>query len=397
MIRRRQHRNKKYILVIAVVVFALFIAAICILLLCDKDAAKVNSNENIAAIASNQELSLDERVDCIVNNMSDSEKVGQMLMIGIQGTRVDDDTSYMLNEYAIGGVILFDRNMQSQEQVLNLNKKLQESRHGELPLFIAVDEEGGKVARMKDSFEPPPSQREIADSKDFQQAEKWAEYTANGLKNMGFNVNFAPVADVGNDEAGRMYSADPEMVSNFVKAAVQGYEKKNILCTIKHFPGLGKGEADTHDNFVQVNADMDRLQAQDLLPFREMFQQGNQDNFWVMVTHVTYSALDAKNPASMSSVVMTNLLRNQLGYNGIVITDDVDMGAIAKHYSFKDVGVKAVQAGADIVLVCHEYDHEIEVYNGILSAVRDGSISKDRIDSSVKRIVRAKLMHLQPA
>ena len=94
---------------------------------------------------------------------------------------------------------------------------------------------------------------------------------------------------------------------------------------------------------------------------------------------------------------MTNLLRNQLGYNGIVITDDVDMGAIAKHYSFKDVGVKAVQAGADIVLVCHEYDHEIEVYNGILSAVRDGSISKDRIDSSVKRIVRAKLMHLQPA
>ena len=178
---------------------------------------------------------------------------------------------------------------------------------------------------------------------------------------------------------------------------MRGYEKKNILCTIKHFPGLGKGEADTHDNFVQVNADLDTLQAQDLLPFREMFQQGNQDNFWIMVTHVTYSALDAKNPASMSEVVMTNLLRNQLGYNGIVITDDVDMGAIAKHYSFADVGVQAVQAGADIVLVCHDYDHEIEVYNGILSAVRDGSISKDRIDSSVKRIVRAKLMHLQSA
>ena len=397
MIRRRQHRNRKNILVIAVVVLALLIAAIYILLLRDIDAAKVTSNENIAAIASNQELSLDERVDRIVNNMSDAEKVGQMLMIGIQGTRVDDDTSYMLNEYAIGGVILFDRNMQSQEQVLSFNKHLQESRHGELPLFIAIDEEGGKVARMKDSFEPPPSQWKIADSKDFQQAEKWAEYTADRLKNMGFNVNFAPVADVGNDEAGRMYSDDPEMVSNFVKAAVQGYGKKNILCTIKHFPGLGKGEADTHDNFVQVNADMDTLQAQDLLPFREMFQQGNQDNFWVMVTHVTYSALDAKNPASMSEVVMTNLLRNQLGYNGIVITDDVDMGAIAKHYSFADVGVKAVQAGADIVLICHEYDHEIEVYNGILSAVRDGSISKDRIDSSVKRIVRAKLMHLQSA
>ena len=397
MIRRRQHRNRKNILVIAVVVLALLIAAIYILLLRDIDAAKVTSNENIAAIASNQELSLDERVDRIVNNMSDAEKVGQMLMIGIQGTRVDDDTSYMLNEYAIGGVILFDRNMQSQEQVLSFNKQLQESRHGDLPLFIAIDEEGGKVARMKDSFEPPPSQWKIADSKDFQQAEKWAEYTADRLKNMGFNVNFAPVADVGNDEAGRMYSDDPEMVSNFVKAAVQGYGKKNILCTIKHFPGLGKGEADTHDNFVQVNADMDTLQAQDLLPFREMFQQGNQDNFWVMVTHVTYSALDAKNPASMSEVVMTNLLRNQLGYNGIVITDDVDMGAIAKHYSFADVGVKAVQAGADIVLICHEYDHEIEVYNGILSAVRDGSISKDRIDSSVKRIVRAKLMHLQSA
>lgn len=397
MIRRRHNDGKKNIFVIAVLLFAVLIIAICMFVVYGKDKAKVDNHENIAAIASNQELSLDERVDCIVNNMSDAEKVGQMLMIGIQGTRVDDDTSYMLNEYAIGGVILFDRNMQSQEQVLSFNKQLQENRHGDLPLFIAIDEEGGKVARMKESFEPPPSQRKIADSNDFQQAEKWAEYTAGGLKNMGFNVNFAPVADVGNDEAERMYSDDPEMVSNFVKAAVQGYEKKNILCTIKHFPGLGKGEADTHDDFVQVNADMDTLQTQDLLPFRAMFQQGNQDNFWVMVTHVTYSALDAKNPASMSSVVMTNLLRNQLGYNGIVITDDVDMGAIAKHYSFKDVGVKAVQAGADIVLVCHEYDHEIEVYNGILSAVRDGSISKDRIDSSVKRIVRAKLMHLQSA
>ena len=397
MIRRRHHRNKKIILVIAVLVLALLISAIYILLLRNKDVAKVNSNENIAAIVSNQELSLDERVDGIVNNMSDAEKVGQMLMIGIRGTRVNDDTSYMLNEYAIGGVILFDRNMQSREQVTSFNKQLQENRYGELPLFIAIDEEGGKVARMRYSFEPPPSQREIADSKDFQQAEKWAEYTADGLKNMGFNVNFAPVADVGNDEAGRMYSDEPEMVSNFVKAAVRGYEKKNILCTIKHFPGLGKGEADTHDNLVQVNVDLDTLQAQDLLPFREMFQQGNQDNFWIMVTHVTYSALDEKNPASMSEVVMTNLLRNQLGYNGIVITDDVDMGAIAKHYSFADVGVQAVQAGADIVLVCHDYDHEIEVYNGILSAVRDGSISKDRIDSSVKRIVRAKLMHLQSA
>lgn len=397
MIRRRHHRNKKIILVIAVLVLALLISAIYILLLRNKDVAKVNSNENIAAIVSNQELSLDERVDGIVNNMSDAEKVGQMLMIGIRGTRVNDDTSYMLNEYAIGGVILFDRNMQSREQVTSFNKQLQENRYGELPLFIAIDEEGGKVARMRYSFEPPPSQREIADSKDFQQAEKWAEYTADGLKNMGFNVNFAPVADVGNDEAGRMYSDEPEMVSNFVKAAVRGYEKKNILCTIKHFPGLGKGEADTHDNFVQVNVDLDTLQAQDLLPFREMFQQGNQDNFWIMVTHVTYSALDEKNPASMSEVVMTNLLRNQLGYNGIVITDDVDMGAISKHYSFADVGVQAVQAGADIVLVCHDYDHEIEVYNGILSAVRDGSISKDRIDSSVKRIVRAKLMHLQSA
>lgn len=405
--KRISHKKRKGYWRIAVIV-CLLCAAVCGTIAfqhyAGKDAASVRSivnqgyteasGDSVKDIAANQELSLDERVEKIVDNMSDSEKVGQMLMIGIQGTEMNDDVSYMLNEYAVGGIILFDRNMATKEQVKKLNAELQHNVHGSLPPFIGIDEEGGRVARMREAFPPPPSQAEISSNGDAKEAEAWAIKVSTGLQQMGFNVNFAPVADVGIDEAGRMYSDDAETASRFVQAAAKGYAQENMICTLKHFPGIGKGRADTHDDFVEVNADIDTLLSNDILPFKNMFQQENNDDFWVMVTHVTYPAIDAKNPASMSYAVMNNLLRQQMGYSGIVITDDVDMGAIAKHYDFKEVGVKAVTAGADIVLVCHDYEHEADVYNGILQAVRNGTISQERLNDSAKRIVRAKLLHL---
>lgn len=171
-----------------------------------------------------QELTIDEKVDKIVNSMSQTEKIGQMVMIGIHGTEINDDSLYMLHQFHFGGVILFDRNMQSVEQVKKLTSDIQTKSDEKIPLFIGVDEEGGEVTRMENALTPPPSQQKIGDTNDPEKAKQWAISTAKELKNMGINVNFAPVADVGSNDT-RSYSTDTDTVINFVRAAVSGYQE----------------------------------------------------------------------------------------------------------------------------------------------------------------------------
>ena len=334
--------------------------------------------------------------------MSDAEKVGQLLMIGIQGTELDADSRFMLSEYHIGGIILFDRNMKSQEQVRALNDSLQKNASDAgLPLFLAIDEEGGAVARMKEAFPPPPAAAEIGRTGDPQAAYRYAADTAHGLKAMGFNLNFAPVADLG-ATYGRSYANDAATATKFVAAALEGHSDAGLLATIKHFPGLGRGESDTHEDTVTVHADRAALEASDLVPFREMIAKRNAaknakeaSGWFIMATHTMYPALDAKNPASLSPAILQSLLREELAYDGVIVTDDLEMGAISRHYGFDRAGVEAILAGADLVLVCHDYAHETAVYNGLLKAVKSGEISKDRLDASVRRIVKAKIEYLE--
>ena len=332
-------------------------------------------------------MTAEERADAILSHMTLSEKIGQMLMIGVHGTKMDDDSRFMLSEYDVGGVILFDRNLETAEGVRRFTKELQEARHGEPPLLIAIDEEGGVVSRMTDILPPPPAQQEIGKSGDPALARRWAKETSQELRSYGFNLNFAPVADVGDNS--RCYSGDAETVSAFVREAVEGYAEEKMLCTLKHFPGLGKGEADTHLDTVVVNADRETLEAEDLVPFRDMISRSEPDRFFVMVSHITYTALDEKLPASLSPAVMTDLLREGLDWQGVIVTDDLEMGA-ADIFPFKELGVRAVEGGADLVLVCHEYAHQQDVYNGLLTAVQNGTIPESRIDESVRRILRAK-------
>lgn len=340
-----------------------------------------------------QNLTIDEKVDKIVASMSKTEKIGQMVMIGIQGTKVDDDSLYMLHQFHMGGIILFDRNMESPEQVKQLTSDLQAQSNEKVPLFIGVDEEGGDVVRMAEKLTPPPSQKEIGATGNTEQAKTWAIKTAKSLKEMGINVNFAPVADVGSND-NRSYSTDVNTVINFVKAAATGYQQENIIYSLKHFPGIGKGQVDSHVEISSIDASKDVLMAEDILPFKTIINENKPEDYFILVSHLKYPALDEEYPASLSSKIMTDLLRNELGYKGIIITDDMEMGAVANHNDFKTIGVNAVKAGADIVLVCHEYQHEQDVYLGLLDAVDNGEISQQRIDESVKRIVKAKLLHL---
>ena len=340
-----------------------------------------------------QELTIDEKVDKIVNSMSQTEKIGQMVMIGIHGTEINDDSLYMLHQFHFGGVILFDRNMQSVEQVKKLTADIQTKSDEKVPLFIGVDEEGGEVTRMENALTPPPSQQKIGDTNDPEKAKQWAISTAKELKNMGINVNFAPVADVGSNDT-RSYSTDTDTVINFVRAAVSGYQEQNIIYSLKHFPGIGKGKVDSHIESSSINASKETLLNEDIAPFATLIKESNPDNYFILVSHLKYPELDATNPASLSKNIMTDLLRGELGYKGIIITDDMEMGAVANHNDFRSIGVDSVKAGADIVLICHEYEHEQDIYMGILDAVKAGEISQERIDESVKRIVKMKLLHL---
>lgn len=344
-------------------------------------------------IAMQQNLTIDEKVDKIVSSMSKTEKLGQMVMIGIHDTKVNDDSLYMLHQFHFGGVILFDRNMENPEQVKQLTSDLQAKADEKIPLFIGIDEEGGDVVRMADKLTPPPSQQEVGQTGDPNQAKEYAIKTAKELKNMGINLNFAPVADVGSNDR-RSFSTDPAIVTNFVKAAANGYEQENMFYSLKHFPGIGKGQVDSHVEISSIDADKNTLLAEDLVPFKTIIDENQPENYFILVSHLKYPALDPDNPASLSKNIMTDLLRNELGYQGIIITDDMEMGAVANHNDFKAIGVKAVQAGADIVMVCHEYEHQKDVYLGLLDAVDNGTISQERIDQSVKRIVKAKLLHL---
>lgn len=382
-------RKQRIIGIIIIIIIVLAILGINNRSIFNDDEQVIQDKQQIKQ----ENLTIDEKVDQIVASMSQTEKLGQMVMIGIQGTKVDDDSLYMLNQYHMGGVILFDRNMESPEQVKQLTSDLQAQSNEKVPLFIGIDEEGGDVVRMAEKLTPPPSQKEIGATGDIEQAKTWAIKTAKSLKDMGINVNFAPVADVGSND-NRSYSTDANTVIDFVRAATKGYQQENIIYSLKHFPGIGKGKVDSHIDSSSIDVAKEVLMTEDILPFKTIIDENEPNDYFILVSHLKYPALDEEYPASLSSKIMTDLLRNELGYKGIIITDDMEMGAVANHNDFRSIGVNAVKAGADIVLVCHEYEHQQEVYLGLLDAVNNGEISQERIDESIKRIIKVKLLHL---
>lgn len=329
-------------------------------------------------------------VEEILQSMTLAEKIGQMVMIGVHGTAVNDDSRFMLTQYHMGGIIFFDRNLETRAQAKSFAADLNKVTAGKVPLFVAIDEEGGRVSRMKHEITPPPSQEEIGSSGDSSLAYRYANSVAQDLKSIGVNVNFAPVADVGTRDT-RSFSDNENVVANFVDAAARGYEDAGIFYCLKHFPGLGLGKVDTHQDISVVDASRETLESIDFVPFRKTIAARDNSRFMVMVGHLKYSALDAENPASISPAIVTGILRNELGFTGVIITDDLDMGAVAKYNDERTLGAAAVKAGADIVLSCHEYDKQQKIYLGILDAVQSGEISEARIDESVRRILKMKL------
>lgn len=328
-----------------------------------------------------------------LKSMTLAEKIGQMVMIGVYGTELNDDIRYSLNEFHFGGVIFFDRNLVSVAQAKKFADDIEVAANQKVPMLFALDEEGGRVARGKEFLQPAPSQEEIGYGNNPADATYWAEYNADLLKSIGVNINFAPVADVGSTDT-RSFGTDAQTVANFVEASAQGYEAKNFLYTLKHFPGIGKSKIDPHKEVSSVDVDRATLDAEDLPPFVKIIREHDNSKFMVMVGHLKYDALDPTTSASLSPAVMTNLLRDELGFTGVVITDDLEMGAIKNNVDLGSLGVQMIRAGGDIALVCHNYESQQIVYNSILNAVKRGDISEERINESVRRILKLKA-HLQ--
>ena len=337
------------------------------------------------------ELSPEEKVDKLVANMSDADKVGQLLMIGIHGKTLNDDAKFMINEYRVGGIILFDRNMESKDQVKSLIADINKTGKsaGLTPLFIGIDQEGGAVARMEDQLIKVPPAEELG-KEPIEQAVSLAKQSGTELKDLGFNINFAPVADLGLTY-GRSFSTNPDEVVRYASAVGKAYDEAGLWYSYKHFPGIGKTDVDLHADTSVVPVSKKTLLNEDTKVFVDLVKQSKPNTYAIMVSHAMYSQIDPDHPSSLSKTIITDWLRKDMGYNGVVVTDDMDMGALAKHYTFGDMAVQSILAGSDILLVCHEYEHMQEAYNGLMKAVKDGRISKERLDESVKRILLMKM------
>ena len=388
MLRRIVQRKRRMSIVLATVVSLALVAltAGCI----SNPFGYKEEPVSIAKVADSQ-LSPEEKMDKMIANMSTADKVGQLMMIGIHGTNLNDDARFMLNEYRVGGIILFDRNMDNKEQVKTLIADINKAgKSADLaPLFIGIDQEGGAVSRMEDKLVKVPPAETLGQGS-VQDAVAIAKQSGQELKDLGFNINFAPDADLGLTY-GRSYSTNPDTVVQFASAVGNAYDMSGLWYAYKHFPGIGKTDVDLHADTSVVPASRDVLESEDTKVFKDLMASSKPNTYMIMVSHAMYPAIDPDNPSSLSKTIITDWLRHDMGYNGVVVTDDMDMGALAKHYTFGDMAVQSILAGSDILMVCHEYEHMQEAYNGLMKAVKDGRITEDRLNESVRRILLMKL------
>jgi beta-N-acetylhexosaminidase len=320
-------------------------------------------------------------------------------MVGMPGTALDKETAKLIREGHIGGVILFSRNIENPAQLAALCRELQSaaSRAQDLPLFLAVDQEGGRVARLKEPFRSFPGNAAIGmDEEPVKRAVEFATVTSREMKLVGLNMNLAPVVDVQRGEiekhlAGRSFGEDPEVVAYLGKTVVKHLQKNGIMAVAKHFPGLGRADVDPHFHLPKINIDREELERINFPPFAAAIEEGVCG---IMSSHAVYPALDQEHPATLSPMVLTKVLRERMGFKGLTITDDLEMGAIATERSVADGALESFQAGADILLICKDQSHVRESLDLLQQSVAKGTVSAKRLAQSLERIRETKAKFL---
>ncbi|HVG32906.1 MAG TPA: glycoside hydrolase family 3 N-terminal domain-containing protein [Pyrinomonadaceae bacterium] len=345
-----------------------------------------------------------------LTSLSLEQQIGQIFFIGLPGMEMDAATRSLVEDVSPGGVIIFGRNVGAPEQLRTLLDDVRAISPVE-PLF-GIDQEGGLVDRLRRICTPMPSARTIRQHGDLAAARSLGRITGEVLRMLGFNLNFAPVMSIMTDERdllsnglySRSYGRSPGEVLGYTMVYLRALQSAGCLGCLKHFPGIGAGEVDSHEEMPMVHLSHDDLMAQDLAPYIELFQREDDRVRAVMVSHGGFPNIDIRQnvaggriePASLNYNVVTKLLRDELSYKHLVVTDDLEMGAISKHCEIEQATVRAFQAGQDMLLICSRPDIIRRGYQALLQAARTGEISEQRIHATLERIRSFKAL-IQPA
>jgi beta-N-acetylhexosaminidase len=333
-----------------------------------------------------------------IDSLTDEQLAGQRLMVGFRGEVLDDNLRFMIREMHVGGLILFKRNVSDPTQVAELCQAAQafavESANP--PLMIAVDQEGGPVARLGPPFTVFPGNRAIGTAGSETAAREFGTITARELKGVGITMNLAPVLDVAPRKlnsvmADRVFGEEPELVARLGTAVIETLQKNGIPATAKHFPGIGRTTADSHLDLPYLDVERRVLDSTDLVPFRAAIASGVEA---VMLSHVVYRDLDRQWPASLSTAIAKDLLRKTLGFKGIAVTDDLDMGAIDKHFDIETAARRISDAEIDIALICHDRLKIEKACRALLKAVGESEDARRKATASVRRILNLKRKYL---
>ena len=323
------------------------------------------------------------------------QQVGQQFIIGLNGTDLSAEEAEFIVRNNIGGVILMRRNVESPQQVMALTNKLQALRHqmpDKAPLFVSIDMEGGRVARLQPPFTQWPAVAALGKIDSTSIAFKFAASMGAELRAVGINVDFAPCVDVlsspdGNFIGDRSPGTDPELVARIGSALVRGYIKSEIIPCAKHFPGHGNTTVDSHLDLPVDENTLATLDATALVPFKKAFRARLD---MVMTTHIRFPAIDPEWPATLSSRILSDLLRGTLRFRQLVISDDLDMKALTKHYDRAFIPVRALQAGVNILLYCNEPESHRIAFEAVEAAVRDGKLDPKIVTDNHRRILDLK-------
>lgn len=324
-------------------------------------------------------------------------RVGQLLFVGFEGLTAPDYLLDWLRAGRVGGVILFARNVASPEQIAALTDTL--TANAPYGVIISIDQEGGTVARLRDGFTESPGAMALASAADSERlVEQTAGVLAAELRALGIHWDYAPVVDINhhvdNPSMGtRTFGSDPDRVSRLAVAAVRGLQAAGIAASPKHFPGAGNTSVDTHVALPALDTPLEQLRTVDLQPYRAVIAAGTAS---IMVTHVLYRALDPDHPSTLSPIVVRTLLRGELGYDGVVTTDCMEMQAITNHYGAAESAVLAALAGIDAILFSHTRERQEAAYAALLDAARSGRLPADVIDAANRRLAAFKAAYLLP-
>jgi len=324
------------------------------------------------------------------------EKIGQMIMVGLKGEELTKEEEQLLRNYSFGGFILFAHNLKEPKQILSLCRSLWEieKKH---PPFIAIDQEGGRVHRLPAPFTHFPAAAALGRTGNTCLAYRFGLATARELAAVGINLNFAPVLDVHSNPdnpviGDRSLSSDPGQVAALGWAIIEGLRKGGIIPCGKHFPGHGDTTKDSHLELPIVEKDLTALRAVELPPFVRACRNQIES---LMTAHVLYPALDRDYPATLSEIIIGGLLRDELGYQGVVFSDDLEMEAISKNYLLEEAVSRAVHAGVDVLLFCHDKESAVRAFDFLYQKSEKDAKLEERIEVSYQKIKRLKQRYLE--